>query len=58
MKQEPSSTEKSEAFEQFREDLAEAVQEGVDEHESKMTKMGFLFLGIFVGVIVLAAVLP
>lgn len=58
MKQEPSSTEKSEAFEQFREDLAEAVQEGVDDHESKMTKMGFLFLGIFVGVIALAAVLP
>lgn len=58
MKPEPSSNERSEAFDRFREDLAEAVQDGVDDHESKMTKMGFLFLGIFVGVIALAAFLP
>ncbi len=32
--------------------------EGVDDHESKMTKMGFMFLGTFVGVIALAAFLP
>lgn len=30
----------------------------MDDHESKMTKMGFLFLGIFAGVIALAALLP
>ena len=39
-------------------DLERAVDQGMEDHESKMTKMGFLFLGIFVGVIALAALLP
>ena len=40
----PSDAEKSKAIDEFRADLQEAVEEGVDDHESKMTKMGFLFL--------------
>jgi hypothetical protein len=58
MRQNPSESEKLESFERFREDMAKDVDEGVDDHESKMTKMGFMFLGIFVGVIALAAFLP
>lgn len=54
----PSDAEKAKALDEFRSDLQEAVEEGVDDHESKMTKMGFLFLGIFVGVIGIAALLP
>ena len=54
----PSDAEKAKPIDEFRSDLQEAVEEGVDDHESKMTKMGFLFLGIFVGVIGIAALLP
>ena len=58
MRQNPSESEKHESFERFREEMSKDVDEGVDDHESKMTKMGFMFLGIFVGVIGLAAFLP
>jgi type II secretory pathway component PulF len=58
MRQNPSESEKLESFERFREEMAKDVDEGVDDHESKMTKMGFMFLGIFIGVIALAAFLP
>ena len=58
MRQNPTESEKLESFDRFREEIAKDVDEGVDDHESKMTKMGFLFLGIFVGVIALAAFLP
>ena len=58
MRQNPSESEKLESFDRFREEIAKDVDEGVDDHESKMTKMGFMFLGIFVGVIALAAFLP
>ena len=58
MRQNPSESEKLESFERFREEISKDVDEGVDDHESKMTKMGFMFLGIFVGVIALAAFLP
>ena len=58
MRQNPSESEKLESFERFREEMSKDVDEGVDDHESKMTKMGFMFLGIFVGVITLAAFLP
>ena len=58
MRQNPSESEKLESFERFREEMSRDVDEGVDDHESKMTKMGFMFLGIFVGVITLAAFLP
>ena len=54
----PSPDEKNAAFEAFRADLDKAVEKGMDDHESKMTKMGFLFLGIFVAVIAIAALLP
>lgn len=54
----PSPEEKARAFEEFRNDVNKVVDRGMEEHESKMTKMGFLFLGIFVGVIALAALLP
>lgn len=58
MRENPSESEKLESFERFREEMSKDVDEGVDDHESKMTKMGFMFLGIFVGVIALAAFLP
>jgi hypothetical protein len=58
MRNQPSPEEKAKAFDAFRDDLHKAVDHGIEDHESKMTKMGFLFLGIFVGVIALAALLP
>ncbi|WP_411870592.1 hypothetical protein [Vulcanococcus limneticus] len=58
MRHDPSPEEKSAAFAAFRTDLDKSVGKGMEDHESKMTKMGFLFLGIFVGVIALAALLP
>ena len=58
MRQNPSESEKLESFDRFREEMSKDVDEGIDDHESKMTKMGFMFLGIFVGVIALAAFLP
>ena len=54
----PSPEEKSRAFDEFRNEVNKVVDRGMEEHESKMTKMGFLFLGIFVGVIAVAALLP
>ena len=58
MSQPPSPPDKDAAFDAFRADLEQAVDQGMDDHESKMTKMGFMFLGIFAGVITLAALLP
>jgi hypothetical protein len=58
MKDQPSPELKDKAFSEFRSDIDKAIDHGVEDHESSMTKMGFLFLGIFVGVIALAAVLP
>jgi hypothetical protein len=58
MKKHPTDSEKQEAFDSFRGDLQVSVEKGIDDHESKMTKMGFMFLGIFVGVIAIAALLP
>ncbi|MCP9849906.1 hypothetical protein [Cyanobium sp. Morenito 9A2] len=58
MRQDPTQEEKGAAFEAFRQDLDKAVDQGMEDHESKMTKMGFMFLAIFVGVIALAALLP
>jgi len=58
MSPQPSPQDKDAAFDAFRADLERAVDQGMEDHESKMTKMGFLFLGIFVGVIALAALLP
>ena len=57
MRQNPTESEKLESFDRFREEMAKDIDEGVDDHELKMTKMGFMFLGIFVGVIALAAFL-
>ena len=54
----PSDAEKEKAFHSFRSDLDAAVEKGVNDHESKMTKMGFIFLGIFVGVIAITAFIP
>ena len=58
MKKHPTDSEKHEAFDSFMDDLHVSVEKGIDDHESKMTKMGFMFLGIFVGVIAIAALLP
>jgi hypothetical protein len=58
MRIDPTPEEKAAAFDSFRDELNKSVDKGMEDHESKMTKMGFLFLGIFVGVIALAALLP
>ena len=58
MKKDPTASEKETAFDSFRQDLRDSVAEGIDQHEMKMTKMGFMFLGIFAGVIAIAALLP
>jgi len=58
MKKHPTDSEKQAAFDSFRDELEVSVEKGIDDHESKMTKMGFMFLGIFVGVIAIAALLP
>lgn len=58
MKPKPSPEEKDAAFQAFREQMARDVEGGIDGHEAAMTRMGFLFLGIFIAVIVVAAVLP
>ncbi len=50
--------DKEHALSEFRELISADVEEGIDSHERKMTRMGFFFLAIFVGVIGLMAVLP
>ncbi|MEB3264923.1 MAG: hypothetical protein VKJ66_11175 [Synechococcus sp.] len=50
--------EKEAALARFRAELEEEVEKGIDHHESSMTRMGFVFLSIFIGVIALAALLP
>ncbi|MCT0224689.1 hypothetical protein [Synechococcus sp. CS-1328] len=50
--------EKDAAFTKFRSEIDQEVDKGIDHHEASMTKMGFLFLSIFIGVIALAALLP
>ena len=58
MNKTPGHQERDAQFDAFRDDLHKAVDRGMEDHEAKMTKMGFLFLGIFAGVIALAALLP
>ena len=58
MKQVPNAEDKQAALEAFREQMAHEVEEGIEHHEQNMTRMGFLFLGIFVAVIAIAAHLP
>ena len=58
MKQVPNAEDKQAALEAFREQMAHEVEEGIEHHEASMTKMGFMFLGIFVAVIAIAALLP
>lgn len=55
---EPSPEEKQAAFLAFREELEQEVEHGIEHHEASMTRMGFLFLAIFIGVIAIAALLP
>jgi hypothetical protein len=50
--------DKDHALSEFRELISSDVEAGIDSHERKMTRMGFVFLAIFVGVIGLMAVLP
>lgn len=58
MKPKPSTEEKDAAFAAFRQQMARDVEDGIEGHEAAMTRMGFLFLGIFIAVIVVAAILP
>lgn len=50
--------DKERSLSEFRQRITTDVQDGIDGHERKMTRMGFLFLAIFVGVVGLMAVLP
>jgi len=52
-----STEDKDAAFAAFREQMSRDVQVGI-AGEAAMTRMGFLFLAIFIAVIVVAAVLP
>ncbi len=54
----PSSEDKDAAFAAFREQVARDVEGGIEAHETAMTRMGFIFLGLFVAVILVAALLP
>lgn len=42
-------------FQQFREGMEETLEHEIDGHERKMTIMGFIMLGVFLGVLGLAA---
>ena len=55
MKPKLSTEDKDAAFAAFREQMSRDVQVGIAGHEAAMTRMGFLFLAIFIAV---AAVLP
>jgi hypothetical protein len=50
--------DKERTISEFREMVSADVEAGIDGHERKMTRMGFVFLAIFIGVIGLMAVLP
>lgn len=50
--------DKEQALSEFRELISADVEAGIDNHERTMSRMGFLFLAIFVGVVGLMAVLP
>jgi hypothetical protein len=54
----PSPEEKDAAFAAFREQMARDVEGGIEAHEAAMTRMGVLFLALFVAVILVAALLP
>lgn len=54
----PSREEQEAAFAAFREQTARDVEGGIEAHEAAMTRMGFIFLGLFVAVILVAALLP
>lgn len=58
MSRKQADSEIDQAMDSFRAEMKDAIDEGVDDHEANMTKMGFLFLGIFVSVIAIAAFLP
>lgn len=58
MSRQQSDQEIDQAMNAFRDEMKETIVEGVDDHEAKMTKMGFLFLGIFASVIAIAALIP
>lgn len=57
-KQLPGPGDKQQAFDAFRQELDGMVNTAIDQHEAKMTKLGFLFLAIFISVIAIAAFLP
>lgn len=50
--------DKEQALSEFRDLISADVEAGIDNHERTMSRMGFLFLAIFVGVVGLMAVLP
>ena len=54
----PDPDLKKEAIQAFKARIGEDIDAGINNHEQSMTRLGFLFLGLFVAVIVVAALLP
>jgi len=54
----PDPALKKEAIEAFKASVDRDIDAGINNHEQGMTRMGFLFLGIFVAVIIVAALFP
>ena len=57
-KQSPDSKQKEQSFGAFRSELHEVFDDAIEKHEAKMTKLGFVFLAVFLAVIAIAALLP
>ena len=54
----PDASEREKAYKALREDLDTVFEDAIEQHEAKMTKLGFVFLAVFIGVIAIAALLP
>ena len=57
-KQSPDPKQREQMFADFRVELDQKFANEIQQHEAKMTKLGFVFLGVFLGVIAIAAFLP
>jgi hypothetical protein len=54
----PTPQQRQSAYNRLRLLLREDVDKGIEGHEKKMERFGYLFLAIFVAVIAIAALLP
>ena len=54
----PDPKQREQIFADFRSELGKRFDVAIEQHEAKMTKLGFVFLAVFLGVIAVAALLP